>query len=178
MTHSSHSRTIALLIAVSFLLVGCVLQSQTAVFPETKGVEALASIGSRFTSESLGKDGTWVKEEDEITFTPSGNHYVAQNTKEMDTITILFAPLDAGRFVMQAQEAKDKPYAYMLAEIADGHVLMSPLLCDDLKTDAAVAAEVTFQGSDCFVKGAWNGDSFARAAKLLGPAKMRLTPVK
>jgi hypothetical protein len=163
---------------LALALGGCVLQSPAEIFPETKGVAALESMGTRFSSESLEKDGTWKAEKDEITFVRDGNHYVARNSKENDEIAVLFAKLDDSRFVMQAKEEAGKPFAYMIAEIAGGHVMLTPLWCDQLKSDAEVSAMAKFEGSDCTATGAWDERSFMRAAKLLGPAKMRLTPIK
>lgn len=175
---TSHKlKTVFAVCCVAITLCGCVLQSRAALFPETKGVDALAALGTRFMSESLGKDGTWTREEGELTFTREGRHYVARNSKEKDEIEVLFVPLGKGRFVMQAQEAEDKPFAYMIATIADGHMILAPMLCDDLKTDSAVAATVTFENSDCWARGTWDTAAFTRAAKVLTPAKMRLTPL-
>lgn len=174
---SFSARQLPLGVAVALALAGCVLQSPKEIFPETKGVAALASLGTRFTSESLDRSGKWIREEGEISFAAEGHHYVAKNSKEKDEIDVLFAAIGGNRFVMQAREEEGKPFAYMIAEVADGRLLVSPLLCDQLKTDAQVAAAITFEGSDCTVTGKWDEAAFAASVPLLGPAKLRLTPV-
>lgn len=163
---------------LAFGLAGCVLQSPDALFPEAKGVAALEKLGMRFTSESLSK-GVWVAEDGgEIIFTRHGKHYVARNSNENDEITVLFVPLGSGRFVLQAQEGKGKPFAYMIASISEGRMMMSPLFCDELKANAELAAQVTFTGTDCSAREEWTAKSFAKAANVVAPARIRLTPVK
>lgn len=176
MSKSSIANSLASLVAIACLLAGCVLQSPTALFAEAQGVAALDQLGSRFTSESLS-NGEWKAEEGEISFRLSGQHYVAQNSDDKSEVEILFAPLDGKRFVMQAEEEKGKPFAYMIAEVTDGHLLLSPLLCDVLKTSPGIEEKVTFDGTDCSVKGTGDIAYFSDLAGRIGAAPMRLTPV-
>jgi len=164
-------------IAAAVLLTGCVLQSAQPVFPEDKGVAILDKLGTRFTSESLSND-EWKAEEGVVIFAKSGNHYVAHNEEDKGEVDILFASLGGDRYVMQAREEPTKPFAYMIVEVSDNHLVMAPLLCEELKKIPGIDARVHFDGDDCGVTGTADADYFNALAKDIGPGRMRLTPVK
>jgi hypothetical protein len=165
-----------LVFVLCFGLGGCVLQSATPNFKEAQGVALPQSLGKHFVLENF-TDGAWKAEESNaISFTTTGNHYLARNEKN-DEIEVLFVAFGKGAWVMQAAE-KGKPSTYVLADIKADALMLRPLFCDDLKKRDDVKTIVRFEGSDCFLKGQSELSAFKLLAAKAGPAKMRLRAVK
>jgi hypothetical protein len=157
-------------------LGSCVLQSETPVFKEAQGVALPQSLGKHFVLENF-TDGVWKGEESNaISFTVTGNHYMARNEKN-DEIGVLFVALGKGAWVMQAAE-KGKPSTYVLADIKADALMLRPLYCDDLKKRDDAKAIARFEGSDCFLDGQTELSAFKLLDAKAGPAKMRLRAVK
>ena len=169
-------RQIMLCLFTAVVLAGCVLQSPTPLFDEAKAVPLPKAIGTRFASETF-RDNAWQREEGVITFTADGKRYIASNDREATTIDVLFVRLGAASFVMQAVE-KDKPAAYVLADIDGDNLNLRPLFCEELQKQAAAAETVRFEGNDCFVKAETGLDAFRGYGQDFGPAKLRLVPLK
>lgn len=157
-------------------LAGCVLQSPTPNFDESKAVPLPTAIGTRFASETF-RDKAWQREEGVITFTPDGKRYIASNDREASTIDLSFVRLGAASWVMQAVE-KDKPTAYVLVDLDGDNLNMRPLFCEELQKQDDATETVRFEGTDCFLKAETGLDAFRNYGKQFGPAKLRLVPVE
>ena len=169
-------RRLPVLVVTALSLAGCVLQSQSPNFDEAKAVPLPKALGTRFASETF-RDNAWQREEGTITFAAEGKTYIASNDRESSKINVLFVRLGAASFVMQAVE-KDKPAAYLLAEVDGDNLNLRPLFCEELQKQSAAAETVRFEGTDCFLKAETGLDAFRGYGEEFGPAKLRLVPVK
>ena len=161
-----------LVLIIAPLLGACVLQSETPLVSESQGVLALAGLGPAFDSYSQ-HNATWDKDDETITLTAEGQHYVVSDGK--DKLIATFATIAGDAFVMQAQE-QDKPAAYVLATRDGATLLLAPISCSALKEAASFDALVRFDGDDCFAKpGADAAALFKAAAQLKLQPTMKLT---
>ena len=165
-------KRLLIFISMGFLLAGCVLQSRAPLFSEGDGALLPHALGTSFVMENLDKD-MWNKEEGTLTLSPTGHHYIATDEKKKDEIEALFVPLDENWWVMQAQE-KGKPSVYILAQLDGNALLLHPLYCDDLKKQTTAAAEISFEGEDCYLKGGQGVAYFKALVPCVEPAKMRM----
>jgi hypothetical protein len=169
-------RHVALVVAACLLLTGCVLKSPSAIFGDGQGVLALEALGKTFTMESFS-NGQW-KVEEEAIFTPEGQHYVMSSPEGGKTpVEVLFVALEGNRFVVQAREAKDKPFTYLLAEMGKGEVLVTLISCDELKKIGTFAQEISFEAGDCTFSKTPDLALFQKIAGAAAPAISRLRPV-
>jgi hypothetical protein len=168
-------KRLLILIGMGLGLAGCVLQSHQPLFSENDGVSLPKALGTHFVMENFD-DGAWAKEEGSITLKAIGHHYVATDEAKKDEIAALFVPLDKNWWVMQAQE-KDKPSVYILAQAEGNALLLTPLTCEDLKLKPAAAAEISFEGDDCYLKGGQGVDYFKALMTTAKPAQMRLSKI-
>ncbi len=157
-------------------LAGCMLQSHRPLFSESDGVPLPKVLGTHFVMQDFD-NGTWNDEEGSITIKASGRHYLASDEAKKDEVAALFVPLSPNWWVLQAKE-KDEPNVYMLAELSGKNLLLHALACEDLKKLAAAAAEISFEGDDCYLKGGAGLDYFKQMITSVEPAKMRLVPWK
>lgn len=168
-------KRLLILIGMGLGLAGCVLQSHQPLFGESDGVSLPAALGKHFVMENFD-DGAWAKEEGSITFKATGHHYVATDEAKKDEIAALFVPLDKNWWLLQATEP-GKPSAYILAELSGDALLLRPLACEDLKQNPAAAAEISFEGDDCYLKGGQGLAYFKALITGAAPAKMRLAKI-
>jgi hypothetical protein len=169
-------RNIVLLGAAALALSACVLQSAKPLFAEEKGVAALETLGSRFESWTLEKDG-WKKSEDAaLPFTYVSHHYVVKGDSG-DTF-VQFVALEKDWYVIQFTEP-EKESVYAIAQRNAADVLIYPLMCDQLKKDAKVAVRVSFEGLDCTAPADWSLADF-KALKDRGSliGFLKLVPAK
>ena len=169
-------KRLLIFIGMGLLLTGCVLQSHEPLFSESDGAPLPEALGKHFVMENFD-DGAWAKEEGSITLKAVGHHYVATDEAKKDEIAALFVPLDKNWWVMQAQE-KDKPSVYILAKAEGDTLLLNPLTCEDLKLKPTAAAEISFEGDDCYLKGGQSIDYFKALMAAAKPAQMRLLKIK
>lgn len=140
-------RSAAVLVFTALMLSGCVLQSRVALYSDAAG-ELVLGQASGAAVISSWRDGTWVEENDTATITVKGQHYVAAS--ESTVIDLAFVKLRDDWYVLQAVE-KDKPAVYMLAKIKDRTADVTPLACSDLKKDASLTQQISYEGDDCFI---------------------------
>jgi hypothetical protein len=169
-------RHVVILVATALALPGCVLQSQTPNFDEAKATPLPKAIGTRFASETF-RDSKWQREEGSITFTANGRRYVVSNETDSTKVDAIFVRLGAASWVLQAIE-KDKPAAYVLAELEGDNLNVRPLFCEELQKQPDAAETVRFDGSECYLKAETGLDVFRNYARQFGPAKARLVPLK
>ncbi len=165
------------LLLLTFALAGCVLESAKPLFPDERGVLALDGLGTRFAAEVFDK-GAWQRQDDSITFTPEGRHYMGASKEESSRPTaFLLVAMGPSRYLLQVTE-EGKPSGYVVAEIKDGAVLLQPVFCDEIKLLPDAASWITFSNTDCKVTGEPGLKDFERLAEKLAPAKMRLVAVE
>ncbi len=162
---------------LTFALAGCVLESAKPLFPDERGVLALGGLGTRFAAEVFDK-GAWQRQDDSITFTAEGRHYMGTSKEENSRPTaFLLVAMGGQRYLLQVTE-EGKPSGYVVAEIRDGAVMMQPVFCDEIKLLPDAASWITFSNTDCKVIGQPGLKDFERLAEKLAPAKMRLVAVE
>ena len=110
-------------VVLCFSLSGCVLQSEQPIFTDADSRLLLASYGTRFASYT-STGGNWSKEEETLSFTAEGQHYVASDGKVK--IDVNFANISGDWWVVQVQEG-GKPPNYALAEAQNGGIFIYPL---------------------------------------------------
>ncbi len=132
---------------VSVLLAGCVLQSETPLVSAGEGELALGSHATRFAAYSL-KEGTWHKEDGTADFTPEGDHFLVKDSTSSNPGIIVFKSLAGKRWLMQMQ-GDDHTAAYALAEIDEGAVYPTPVMCTDVTKIEAFKPLVEVIGTDC-----------------------------
>ncbi len=153
-------------------LTGCILQSEEPLFSDELGELILAQYGSRFASYSLD-GGVWKRDDEDISFMPVKQHYVASDGKNSFDVT--FAANAGSWWVMQVQEA-DKP-SYLLADVQDGELFLYPLSCLPLRERGKFGDVIEFKGDDCFVKdGVKTAAMFTALAAEFDDPSLKLVP--
>lgn len=164
-------RSAAVLVFTALMLSGCVLQSRVALYSDAAG-ELVLGQASGAAVISNWRDGTWVEENDTATITVKGQHYVAAS--ESTVIDLAFVKLRDDWYVLQAVE-KDKSAVYMLAKIKDRTADVTPLACSDLKKDASLTQQISYEGDDCFIRPGLHMDNlFFKLLEHPGEATSRL----
>lgn len=159
-------------VLLMFILSGCVLQSKAPLFGDSEA-KLVFGDGPQVARVFSRKDGAWVDENETVTLTPEGQHYVAM--AKDGAVTLRFIPLQGPRFVVQANEA-DKPPVYLLADVGRRSADFRVLSCDDLKSNGAISQWVSYQGDDCFVEDHAPRDQLFKAILAMpGEASSRLT---
>lgn len=143
------TRNLATVVIVAGLLSGCVLQSRAPLYSDRDG--RLVFGAGQFPAQMFGlRDGKWVAEDDRLSLTSTGRHYIAATAREDDDIALVFIPLSGTWHVVQASDARN-PAAYMFADVNRNSANIHPLSCSDLKPDATLANWIEFKGDDCFI---------------------------
>jgi hypothetical protein len=132
---------------LALALSGCILQSKSPLFTDAQAQLALAKYGTLATYEKSGND--WKRSSDQISFTPTANHYIAKAGKS--ELEISFVPIDGNWWALQAVEAA-RPATYVLVDAEARELLFYPIACKDLKDGGKFADAIAFVDSDCFVK--------------------------
>jgi hypothetical protein len=165
----------AVLAVLLLMLAGCVLQSQEPVFSDEQSSLVLGASAVTMKSYSW-KDGGWIEEKERLALTVEGRHYVAK--EDGDTAGLAFIPLSGGWFAVQATEV-GKPVNYTLATVADGVPVFHLLECADLKKRAGLAAYISYQRDDCFIKeGVAAMALFSELIKQPGEPSAKIEPVR
>jgi hypothetical protein len=139
------------LLAVMFaaiVLSGCVLQSAKPLIAESGGELLLDGIGTRFASYTR-HGSAWDREEETLSFKPAGRHYVGSDGKS--SITVTFAKLAGGKWVMQAVEPGALP-TYALTQKDGNEIYLMPIACKPLQEAPGFAELVEFKDEDCFAR--------------------------
>lgn len=176
-------RLLAGLAALTLLLTGCVLQADPPLFGESQGVLALGTSPVAFDGWTL-KNGSWTKSDDDQTmlrFTPAGHHYVVAEEgpkadKKKNAAMALLVPLKGNWLAMQFSEP-DKPAIYALAKLDGRKLLVTPMMCDDLKKQADLTHFITFERYDCTLKATDPVRFLSDVAARLPPPELMLVPV-
>ena len=155
------------------LLSACVLQSAVPVFTEDQAKLVLGSTATAMQSYSW-KNGAWAAEEDPLTLSVEGQHYIA---KDKDSaVSLAFVPLHGNWFAVQAVEAR-KAAVYTLAVVENRTAILHVLSCSDLKKRTALDPYVEYKDDDCFIKaGASAMALFVELIKAPGEPSMKLEP--
>ena len=155
-------------------LSGCVLQSEQPIFSDADSKLLLASYGTRFASYTLA-GGNWSKEEEILSFSAEGQHYVATDGKVK--IDVNFVNISGDWWVVQVQEG-GKPPNYALAEAQNGGIFIYPLACKAMREQGGFERFVNFKNDDCIVReGADTAAMFAALVAEPGTADMKLVPL-
>jgi len=177
-------RLLAALAGLTFLLTGCVLEADPPLFAESQGVLALGDGPVAFDGYTL-KNGVWTKsntEDPPLQFTPQDRHYVVRELGKTEAqsnkATALFAPLGDNWMALQLTE-EGKPAVYSLTRLEGRNLLVTPLMCSDLKKDDEAARHVAFAGQDCTARDVSDPEAFfARLAKNQPSPELKLVPVQ
>ena len=137
-----------LVLALGLLLGGCVLQSEAPNFAEADGKPLLGKAGGTYQSYEFNS-GKWTTDGTDIKLVAADHHY--ELTEKGKVTKLLFVPLDGPWWVAQFSE-EGKAYAYALLDAEASEIYFHPLMCTDIKGNAAAKLVVTFVKDDCFLK--------------------------
>ena len=137
-----------ILAVLAVAIGGCVLQSRTPRYGDHDAILALGKAGG-VAVMSNWQDGAWVADAEQIEIKVDGQHYEA--ISKTGNIGLTFVAIQGPWFVLQGTDG-DHAAVYMLAEIRNGGAEIRPLACRDLKTNTDVAAAISFEGDDCYIK--------------------------
>ena len=150
------------------------MQSEQPIFTDADSRLLLASYGARFASYT-STGGNWSKEEETLSFTAEGHHYVASDGKVK--IDVNFVNISGDWWVVQVQEG-GKPPNYALAEAQNGGIFIYPLACKAMREQGGFERFVVSKDDDCTVRqGADTAAMFASLAAEPGTADMKLVPL-
>lgn len=165
------------LATVSVFLAGCILQSETPLVSAGEGELALGPRAIRFAAYTL-KDGVWHKEDGTADFTPEGDHYVVKDSTSANPGIIVFKFLPGKSWLMQMQ-GDDHTATYALADIDEGAVYPTPLMCTDVEKIEAFKPLVEVDGTDCKIApAAPKAAVFAALASFPLTRTLKMVPVQ
>lgn len=174
-------RNLAALLLAALALCGCVLESRLPLFAETQGVLVAGLTPPPMAAWNL-KDGNWMRSgpsNPPLQLVAEAHHYVAIDPENPgERMSMLFVPIDEGRYALQFSTNNEPNTAYAIAEIEGHDILVKPMFCTELQKTPEFEADVGFGRDTCLIKSTSNATGLmARFARVLPAADMKLAPL-